>query len=274
MDWLAASGAGLACVRREKPLAAGALLAWAACVRVFPIAIVGGIALSALWRMWRERTPWPTSFQALFGLAFAGSAAIIVGASSLVVGSGSWPAFIENSALHLETETVNRMGLHPMLGYRKTSSLAENLEPAAPDPYARWREQRALANEARRPLYLVLAVAFCLGIGFVIRGQPGWVAGVLGVGLVPVLLELGSYYYGVLLLYAVLERRHAGAGAALMALAAATWCLGEWGDQPDRLVARMGGTILIFVAVATALVAFVRGAEARNPPEPGSETPA
>jgi hypothetical protein len=268
MDWLAASGAGLACVRRGKPVAAGALLAWATCVRIFPIAIVGGIALGALWRMLRERTR-PSEFQSVFGFAFAGCVAILVGASSLAVGSGSWVAFVENSSLHLETETVNRMGLHPMLGYRQASSLAENLESTAQDPYARWREQRALANRARRPLYLALAAAFCLGIGFAIRGQPSWVAGVLGVGLIPVLLELGSYYYGVLLLFAALQLRHPGAGAALMALAAATWCLGEWGDQPDRLVARMGGAILVFVALATGLVVATRGSNpSPRPSEP------
>lgn len=262
-DWLFASGAALACLRRGHPVAAGLLVAWATGVRVFPGAIAGGVGLAALLRMAGERTLRPTPAQLRFGAAFAGGLALLVALSAAIVGPGSWAEFARNSRLHVSTDSMNRTGLRPLLAFRHETRLAATLEPDATDPYARWREARGETSEARRPLLYALSVGYLALLAFALRPRPvegaarrqpppDWTAGVLGLGVVPVWLELGSYYFAFLALFACLARRRRDVAAALLALAAASWSFGTWGG-PDRdvVVAHTSLAILLFVVYAT-----------------------
>lgn len=271
-DWLAASAAAICCLRRGHPIAAGLLVAWAAGVRVFPGAIAAGVGLAAALRMLRERTLHPTPAQLRFGAAFAGGGVLLVALSAALVGPGSWPAFVENSRLHVSTDSINRGGLRPLLAYRHDTRLAVTLEPEAPDPYARWREARARNTEASRPVFAAIALAHLGLLAFALRRQPDWIAGILGMGAVPVLLELGSYYFGFLLLFALLWPRARDVGVALLGLAAVSWWIGTWGG-PDRdlVVARTNLAIVLFVIYATARLAATA---ARESPLDGDPRPA
>jgi hypothetical protein len=264
-DWLAASAAAICCLRRGRPVAAGLLVAWAAGIRIFPVAIAGGVGLAALLRMLRERSRRPSPDALRFGTAFAAGLALLVGLSSLVVGPRSWWDFVANSRLHVATDSVNRSGLRPLLAYRYEHRLAATLEPEAKDPYARWRELRARDGEARRPLFFAIALLHLALLVLALRHQPYWVAGVLGIGAVPVLLELGSYYFGFLLLFACLGSRWKEIDVALLALAAFSWWVGTWGG-PDRdvVVARTSLAIVTFVMGVTARVALARGEPERG----------
>jgi len=247
-------------------VAAGLLVAWAAGIRIFPAAIAAGVGLAAGLRMLRERSLRPPPSALRFGAAFAAGLALLVGLSSLVVGPRSWQDFVANSRLHVATDSVNRSGLRPLLAYRHEHRLAATLEPEAKDPYARWRELRARDGEARRPLFAAIALAHLVLLGFALRRQPDWVAGVLGLGAVPVLLELGSYYFGFLLLFACLGSRWNEIDVALLALAAFSWWVGTWGG-PDRdvVVARTSLAMLVFAMGVTARVALARAEPPRRP---------
>jgi hypothetical protein len=251
-DWLAASVAGVCCLKRGHPAVAGMLLAWAVGVRIFPIAIVGGLSLAALLRMIRERTVAPTRVQQRFAWSFAAGIAGIFALSSLLLGPRAWIDFANNSRVHLATDTVNRTGLRPLLAYSHEGRVAATFDTAEDDPYARWREERKQTYAARRPLFPVVAAAYLALLTFVLRRQPDWVAGVLGIGAVPVLLELGSYYFGVFLAFACLVQRREEVGVALLTLSAVSWWLGTWGG-PDRdtLVAQTSLAMLLFVGFTT-----------------------
>lgn len=264
-DWLAASVAGVCCLRRGRPVAAGLLVAWATGVRIFPVAIAAGVVLAALLRMLQQRSATPTRAEVRFAAAFGAGLAVLVAASALVVGPESWLEFGQNSRTHLETESVNRTGLRPLLAYRHETRVMMTIDERAADPYHRWRELRAATYASRRPLFVLLVTVYLALLVLALRQQPDWVAGVLGIGAVPVLLELGSYYFGVLLAFACLARRREDVGVALMLLSCVSWWVGRW-DGPDRDVisARMSLAILLFVAFAT--LRMIRRPETHPPP--------
>jgi hypothetical protein len=251
-DWLAASVVGLCCLRRDRPQAAGLLLAWAVAVRIFPAAIVVGVALAALLRMARQRTVVPTGAQRRFAAAFIASLASIVALSSLAFGPASWIDFARNSRVHLGTDSVNRIGLRPLLAYRHETRLAVTLDAGAPDAYAQWRRAREENFASRRPLLVAGGLAFACLLALALTRQPDWAAGVLGIGMIPVLSELGSYYYAILLLFACLATRREDLGVALALLSAVSWWPGRWdGAERDALAAWMSLSILVYVLCAT-----------------------
>lgn len=266
-DWLAASVGAICCLARGRHVAAGLLLAWAVGVRIFPIAIGAGIGLAALLRMVRDRTLAPTREQIRFAKAFAAGLAAIAVATSVFVGPGSWIEFARNSRVHLATDSVNRTGLRPLLAHRHETRIAASVDPRAVDPYLRWREARARTFAERRPLRLAIAAGYLALLALAVRRQPDWAAGVLGIGMVPFLGELGSYYFGVLLAYACLARRYEDVGVALLLLSAASWWLGTWGG-PDRdvLAAHTSLAMLVFVGGVTLRVIPARGARGRPAP--------
>jgi hypothetical protein len=264
-DWLAASVAGVCCLARGRPATAGALLAWAAGVRIFPGAFAAGVALAAALRMLRERTLVPTPAQRRFAAGFAGALAAIVALSSLSVGPSSWIDFVRNSQTHLTTDSVNRVGLRPLLAYSPASSLAAAVDGTAPDPYERWREARSATFESRRALFFLLLAGYLALLAWAIDRQPDWVAAVLGIGVVPIALELGSYYYGFLLVFACLAVRREPVGVLAMLLAAASWSFGTWGGPGrDGVIAAIAASIVLFVYTVTIVMGTRRGA-ARRP---------
>jgi len=252
-DWLAASLAALCCLRRGHPASAGLLLAWAAGVRVFPGVLALAVVAGALLRTRGRLIGAPRRF----ALSFAASLALLVALSALWSGPHSWIDFARNSRLHLATDSVNRMGLRPLLAYRHELRLERTIEPAAMDPYARWKWERGRTFEARRPWAVAIGAAYLLLLAFALRRQPDWVAGVLGIGAVPVLLELGNYYFAITTGFACLAGRRPEAGVGLMGLSAVTWWVGRWGgDDRDLVVALASAATLLFVALVSARLAF------------------
>ena len=255
-DWLAAAVGSLCCLRRGKPVAAGLLLAWATGLRIFPIAIGVGLGFAELGRMIRARSlrPAPDAFR--FGTALATGLLGVVVVSSALVGPTSWIDFAKNSRLHLASDTVNRTGLRPLLAYRPQEQLAHTLKPRARDPYASWRRLRAATLEERRVLHVAIVLAACALLGTAASRQPHWIGGALGVGFVPILTELGSYYFSVLVVFALLWTVREAVGVALLAFAAASWTIGSWQQAPDVLTMRTSLGIVLLV-IFTAL-AFLR----------------
>jgi hypothetical protein len=265
-DWLAASVAAVCCLKRERPVAAGLLLAWAVGVRIFPIVIVVGIGVAAVWRMHRERSLAPTRGQRRLAIAFAAGIAAIAAVTSIAVGPRSWVDFARNSRVHLATDSVNRTGLRPLLAYRHETRIANSVDARAADPYLRWRQERARAAAERWPIRVAVSAGYLVLLALALRRQPDWAAGVLGIGMVPVLLELGSYYFGLLLAFACLARRQPDVGVALMLLAAVSWWLGTWGGPGrDTLVAHTSLAMLVFVGFVTLRAALARNAVKPSP---------
>ena len=88
--------------------------------------------------------------------------------------------------------------------------------------------------------------------------QETWVAAALGVGLIPVLTELTSYYYAFLLAFAFLWTRRESIGVALAGLSALSWGMVEVWHFYDDVFARLSIAVVLFVTYATALMARTR----------------
>ena len=85
-----------------------------------------------------------------------------------------------------------------------------------------WQAARRRVFASRRPLHWALVGIFLVVLGLACARQPDWVALTIGVGLIPMVIHLASYYYAVLLVYATLWVRYPGVGVGLLALSIAT----------------------------------------------------
>jgi hypothetical protein len=246
-DWLAALVVGLCCLKRERPVAAGLLLAWAVGVRIFPIVMVGGLALAAALRLLHTRRFALTVSQRRFAWAFASGIVAIAVLSSASVGPRYWVEFATNSALHMDSESVNRIGLRPLLAYRHDAQL-EDMDGT--NRWERWKKKRQATYAQRRPFLILVAAVYLALLTFAVRRQPDWIAAVLGVGIIPVMAELGCYYYSILLIFACLWPLREEVGVALLLVS----CISCWGVRPaylETLSAHTSLAILLLVGFAT-----------------------
>jgi hypothetical protein len=72
-------------------------------------------------------------------------------------------------------------------------------------------------------LRALVFAAYVSLLGLAASRHPDWVVAVLGVGLIPVTLDLSSYYLAGLLAFAALWTRCEGIGVALLLLSATSW---------------------------------------------------
>ena len=116
-------------------------------------------------------------------------------------------------------------------------------------------------SEALRPdtgaedwiLRALVFAAYVSLLGLAASRHPDWVAAVLGVGLIPVTLDLSSYYLAGLLAFAALWTRREEIGVALLLLSATSWL------APDSAMFQCFSlAILVFVFIAVLLMLRVR----------------
>ncbi len=219
---------GICLMRRKRMTAAGFLLALAVLVRIYPALLLAGPGLQAAGTMLRQRRLWlsPAHRRLLLGGLLA--LATLLPLSALNSGDFSaWLQFAENSRVLLDTPPRNNVGLRTVLSYDHEAPSRVTRDTRLADPYAPWKRSREETFARHRLLFGALVAGFVLLLAAAVRGQPEWVAVVLGAGLVPVAAELTCYYSAILVVFALLWSRHPPAGAALVGLSAAGWLLTE-----------------------------------------------
>ena len=234
-DWLAASVLGVALLHRERPAAGGALLAWAALLRIFPGCLLAGVALGALWRMARARSLrlLPAERRCAAGAATALALGFAL-SSAASGGPARWLEFAERSRVQLSTPLANHVGLVTALSYDPAARSELARDASLADPMQRWKVARRARFAERRVPFVAAVAAFALLLARAAAGQPLWVGAVLGATLIPVALELTAYYWSALLLLAFLGARRPAIGPALCAFGAAGFAISElwhWTDQ-------------------------------------------
>jgi hypothetical protein len=257
-DWLAAMLVALACLRRARPLAAGALFGAAALLRAFPLVLLAGPLLGAAAESLRARrlgVPRETLRMAAGALL---AAAVLLPLAAASVGAGAWPRFARNIAHHASVPASNTMGLRTALSYTEEGRLAKLLA-SHPDPGEAWKERRRAAFEERRLVFWGVTAAYVALLAAACAGQPAWVAAVLGTGLVPFVLDGACYYTAFLAAWGLLWLRREAVGIGLCALATLQWAIAARFPEPDDAFAASSVAMLAFVAVATALFAAPRG---------------
>jgi len=197
-DWIAALGIGICALKRERYVLAGALIGYAAMIRVFPAAFLVGPTLVAI-RQWTQGQP-PRWWLRLAAGALAAVTAGLVAGSLTGGGFVTWPDFAERMSVYQESLPANGIGLRSALlvdqavndGAAGSGSWLED---------SRDREAR-LENAAHaRRVPIALTTALLVALTFAAMwGRPPAEAAVLGVGLVFAALSPASYYWILLAL--------------------------------------------------------------------------
>jgi hypothetical protein len=115
-----------------------------------------------------------------------------------------------------------------------------------------WKDARRATFAERRWIWGGLVAAFAVLLAFALRGEPAWMAAVLGVGLIPVATELTCYYYSILLAYGLLWSEEDWTGAALAALSTVTSLIPTVTSWDDVRYTAMSAAVILFVFAVTA----------------------
>ena len=253
--WLVGTVTALCALRRGRPATAGALLALAIALRIFPIFVAAALGLKALIAMFRTRRLQlsPDHRRMLAGALAVGAALF---AFSLVEGGGAqaWGEFIVDSRAHLATPLQNYVGLATVVAYDPATRSALTLDRAQDDPYSAWKNARRSAAAERRWIFLALLAGYLALLARVAAHADDWVVGVLGVGLVVMAAELTCYYSAGLLAFGLLWPRRPSIGIALCGLSAAGWWIVGSGREYDEVFTGISLASVLFILWATVLL--------------------
>jgi hypothetical protein len=208
--WFAACAGALAALHRGRAALGGALLGFAAALRIFPAAFFGALALGAAVRAVRSRAlSRPAAWTAL---GFAGGAAVLVGSTLLTPpGPAAWADFADNISRIARAPMANRIGLGSAAS---TLLIAGGLATDA-----------ARLDTIVRALQLVGAAAAAVIVARAGAGRGPARAAALGALLVFAALDLTAYYYVFLALLTVVAHTRTAFVAAAFAAEAASYAL-------------------------------------------------
>lgn len=215
--WLVMAG----CFARKRYFKlAGASMVYAGLLRVFPgLAVLGWLVVAGAYLV-KHRRMKPDHAQMLLGGSLA--AALLVGASLVVVGRDSYQQFYKHTiVVHDQTPLTNHMGLRVLVSHRmeciipgvpgcdgKESGRMQYVEDASLfDPFDRWRQMRLDRYAKYKPVaYGILALSAALFVLVVRRIKSTWLALALAQIWIVLLSQLTSYYYAFIILAAPITR--------------------------------------------------------------------
>lgn len=253
-DWLAALLASLCFLRRGRHAAAGALLAYATAVRLFPLLFLFPIAVAAVRDLVRRADArWVWRFAA----GCAGSAILCAMAGSLTGrGVEAWPEFERDIAKHRGTWSTNTEGLELAVLY-SPATMTSRLPASWPllDRWTVWQDRMNRAQHERWPFYLVAAALLLVLVAAAAWRAPVEEAAVLGVAAVFALLVLSCYYW--VMLVAMPMRRGTLTTSGLLGLNVVL-CGAEILHQPTEVTYAIMAWALLALFLAWLLPAALR----------------
>ena len=214
-DWVAALLFAVCASKAGRPALAGALVAWAALSRIFPVLFVAGALVRLLDGVLRRRTV--ARGPARFLGSFALTAGVLVVASIVHGGMGAWSSFFDKIVQHDLTPASDTVGFRDLFLWTAGAAASEGHELRA-----RFEEQALL--------WWTLQALFVALWAWVVRKRPEHEALALGFVLVWCLTAPAYYYYVVLLvpfLFLVEHMERPGRAFGL-ALLFATTLVARW----------------------------------------------
>jgi len=218
-DWLFALVVGICLLKQRRFAASGALVAYAAAVRIFPALLVIGLVPAVARALVRRSTlAWAWRFAAGLG---CGAAAMFLAGALAGRGFAAWPEFVRDIEKHHGTWSTNTAGLE-LVFVTTPSTMLSRLPESTPLPerWAAWQAEMNRTQAERRPLYLVTALVLVAGVCAAAWGRRRDEGVAVGVVAVFAGLVLSCYYW-VALVTLSFRRGIGGAGAVLAANAAA-----------------------------------------------------
>jgi hypothetical protein len=229
-DWFAAALAGVALCRRDRPLAGGAALGYAALARVFPIFALAGVGLAAVAEVVRRRPIDSSVRRALVGAALV--ACVLAPAATLAHRSHGWRDFAARLSAHAGVASPNRMGLPVVLSFESETELAR--EPPGESSLSRWEDAQDRTLARRRWSWLAALALGLVALARASAGRPAWVAAALGFAAAPLGPALACYYYAFVAIPALLGGRNRDTAVVVLSLALAAALIGRLPLTMDR----------------------------------------
>lgn len=197
-DWLAAVGAAVCLLKRGRTGLAGALIAYATMVRVFPGGFLVGPAVVAVRHLLEHR---PTAWFRRLALGFVAGVLVCLAAGSLTgAGPGAWGQFAWNLDKHHGTWLTNNVGLPNLLLYDRATMAREDVDFRLPEPWIKWQAKMNRLQEERRPWLLLASAAFLAVVAAAAWRMEPHEASVLGTAVAFAVVVLTCYYWVMLLL--------------------------------------------------------------------------
>ncbi len=258
-DWLFFLVAAVAFAKRQRPALAGAALAYAATLRIFPVLALLGPGLLAIWRTKEQRSPDRETLR--FFAGFAAAAVLLLAISLPIVGGvDALRDFRRNLAKHGATPLTNNMGLPMVVSYRP-STVGRRVVDSSINPWKPWIDARHRGFDEARGAYWAVLVGYLGLLALAVRGRPLWFAIALAITAFGFFVDLSSYYYVFLLPLALLAGERLAVARILLACTAAThviaWAplegMPTWWDE--QFVA-MAAVMLVGFAAIVAGFAF------------------
>ncbi len=273
-DWLLYLVLAACLLRKHYWALAGASLAMASLLRVFPALFFAGIAVVAVTYFLKHRRFAPHHLRVFAGAAVA--SVVLIAGSISVAGAQSYGNFFRHIELHERTPLTNNMGLPVLLSFTPDGRAEHTRDPAALDEFGRWAEIREATLQKRRPSYLIIN-AFLFGVFVMVvrKIKTLWVAMALSAVLAVSIPTLTCYYYTFFLVPALLSKASAGVARVLLLAAGLSAFLVVWGRASYQWDDRFTTQSIVFLCLAFALlVAFLQEpGKRRHPalsPRPGT----
>jgi hypothetical protein len=266
--WFASTVGAVACLHRGRHATAGALMAFAALVRVFPMLFAVPLFLQAIGQLWRVRRIAPQTKRFLVG--FTLSAVVFIGASVLVPPNAyAWREFARNSHVYMDNLGRNLVGLTAvatlLIGRFTTSG-----EQVSEQLFAMHRHIQQIQVFVLMPL----AIA---GVAAVANRVDDAKAATLGVFLVFVGLNPACYYFTFLILLILSSPDRMDRLALIFSVEFITYLLTLFEAQ-DSSVLYLYRSALVFWMLVSLAVDEIRlifpgsaGAEVCEPSRPSAE---
>jgi hypothetical protein len=249
--WLLGVAGAICSAARGRHAAAGALIALAAGLRVFPIFFAFAPACKALAETMRERRLPPWALRFLAGLALSG---LGLGAATLLQPGGwrHWQQFTSNMQRHVMVDATNLVGLGEIVTWNGPTFPSNEAEA-----------QATAAHEARFYRLQLLTILPLVALFVALRSRredlPGAI--VLGAPLVFTALSLASYYYVFLVVYLLVRPLAARRVVLLFGCEAAVYALALFEDR-EVVVYLYRSILLVYLFAALhgeAIVEEARG---------------
>jgi hypothetical protein len=169
-DWLVALGLGVCALKSGRLVWGGALLAYAALVRVFPSEAALFLAVPIIWfavDTWRARRRMPSltelrASQRPALRALAGAAACVAATLLLTLalfGSGdNWGAWHQKAEIHENSPSANNVGLRNVVAFSGEFAAGSLAQKQTPDVWLEWERMQRSTFAARLPLYYLLVL--------------------------------------------------------------------------------------------------------------------
>ncbi|MFO0694591.1 MAG: hypothetical protein U0230_13605 [Polyangiales bacterium] len=264
MDWLVATGLAVCALERRRTALAGALFAYAAMVRLFPLLFA--VAAAVPW-VFALRSREARKALSGYALAFVATASLLFAAGATVGrGLSAWTEFGARIRDHSATMLSNNVGLGAVVTVDTAVEQASDFDRASEDPWLRYAEAMNASAHARRPIVLVLACLLLVVVVIAIRTMEPWRAAIHGAILVFGFTNPTCYYW-ILLVLLPLAAPPSVIASTIAALLVPAWFrfAGVNGDVPIYLTTSFA-FLLVFAQWLASDLARPRTGEGGEPP--------